>query len=85
MDQLLQQSAIMAVALLGFWIVLIGFSITIQRRDWAAQVAAWPFRMSFRLIRWTIGGCFVLLGNGIRSVGNSIRGGGGGRQDRRHR
>lgn len=72
------QIANLGVALAALWFVLIGFAVVLQRRDWAAAIARWPFVASLRFVRWAIGGAFVALGNWIRG-----RPQGGQRQDRR--
>jgi hypothetical protein len=63
--------------LLVLWIALMGFSMVIQRLDWAAALFTWPFRTSLRLTRWAIGSMFMALGRAIR--------GGGGHQNERRR
>lgn len=75
------QIAQLGVALMALWIVLIGFAVVLQRRDWAAAVARWPFVASLRLTRWAVGSALTALGTAIR--GRRPPHGGG--HDRRRR
>lgn len=74
MNEFVNNVAALAMALAVLWVATIGFTVVIQRRDWATAILAWPFRMSFRLIRWVVGGFFLGIANIFIAIGRAIRG-----------
>lgn len=68
------QVVALVVALVALWVVAIGFGLMLRGRQGGAAVFVWPLHHGLRLIRWTIGTMFILLGNMIRGLGEIIRG-----------
>lgn len=74
MNEFVQNMQVLAGGLAVLWIVMIGGCFVLQRRDWAARVFAFPFRMSFRAIRWMVGGFFLGIARALAALGRAIRG-----------